>query len=417
MNGNGGPLGKVKSLFSGILIGILLVIGGCILLWWNEGNNVRNIKTVGEARKVMIEVSSDKVDPANEGKLVATSGKVTIGDEYLIDDEFNVKVENTAKMNRVVEMFQYRESIETINEETVTNYEKVWLDFVNDSDNFEDSTKVNPKDMPYENNEFLASNVKVGAFRLSDDQVSVLSTEKRTDIAIDALIPEGYVLVDNYITNSADLNNPQIGDIRIYFTYNNDTELSILAMQKGDSFANYISGQDKSINIVQSGILSGEELILTLESLNNTLKWIFRVVGVLLCIVGCIAFLSPITKILSYVPLLGRIANGAINFVAGLVGFAISLVVIAVAWIRFRPLLGIALLAGVVGILFLAKKLAKSKNNDSAQPINVEPVIQPDPVSVASVTEPEITVEPAVEPEVSVEPTVQEETDSENKEQ
>ena len=56
-------------------------------------------------------------------------------------------------------------------------------------------------------------------------------------------------------------------------------------------------------------------------------------------------------------PFLSNIANMGVNLVCGVLAFVIGLVVIAIAWIVYRPVLGIILLvvAGAL-IFFLAKK-------------------------------------------------------------
>ena len=61
---------RVGNAFKGILGGFVIILIGIVLLWWNEGNNVRNLKTTAEMDKVVIDVSSDKVDSANDGKLI-----------------------------------------------------------------------------------------------------------------------------------------------------------------------------------------------------------------------------------------------------------------------------------------------------------------------------------------------------------
>ena len=100
---------REKKKAAGPLAGILMIVIGIIVLWNNEGNNVRNIKTIEEARGALVNVSSDKIDSANEGKLVSTNGKMEIADEYLIDSTFNVQSPKTAKLVRVVEMLQWVE--------------------------------------------------------------------------------------------------------------------------------------------------------------------------------------------------------------------------------------------------------------------------------------------------------------------
>ena len=39
---------KIGNSIVGVIIGIICLIGGTGLLWWNEGNNVKNIKTTDE---------------------------------------------------------------------------------------------------------------------------------------------------------------------------------------------------------------------------------------------------------------------------------------------------------------------------------------------------------------------------------
>jgi hypothetical protein len=99
---------KIKNSFGGIVVGILMIIGGTILLWWNEGNNVKNIKAVNEVEKKVIAVKSDSVESANEDKLVLVSGDLSSGNIDLIDDTFPVGVK-TARLKRIVEVYEWKE--------------------------------------------------------------------------------------------------------------------------------------------------------------------------------------------------------------------------------------------------------------------------------------------------------------------
>ena len=47
---------KIGNSFKGILGGFVIIIIGIGLLWWNEGNNVKNLKTTAEAAKSLIDV-------------------------------------------------------------------------------------------------------------------------------------------------------------------------------------------------------------------------------------------------------------------------------------------------------------------------------------------------------------------------
>ncbi len=59
-----------KNPLSGIITGIMLIVIGTCVLWLNEGSYVNNMKAVKDVSENVIEISSEAVDPANEGKLV-----------------------------------------------------------------------------------------------------------------------------------------------------------------------------------------------------------------------------------------------------------------------------------------------------------------------------------------------------------
>lgn len=369
---------REKKKSAGPLTGLLFIVIGIVMLWWNEGNDVKNIKTIEEARSVLVNVSADKVDSANDGKLVSTNGKMVIEDEYLLDSTFNLQSPKTAKLVRVVEMLQWVEEEHEDSDGYVTyEYEKKWLTDIEDSDTFSDSSKVNPSSMPYERQTFYANNVSLGAFTLSDAQKELLDTGATVTLGDTVSVPAGYYKVGNYITSVENLSNADVGDVRISFLYNNDKEISILAKQNGSTFTEYVSEQGKKLFRVESGILTGEEIIDVVETENNIFKWVLRLFGIVFNMAGFAALLSPVVFLVKWIPLLG---NGIAKFIKGigaLVGLAVSLVVIAIAWIFFRPLIGILLLAGVAGIIVvIAMLIKKSRAVPAADGAVVQPVMQ-----------------------------------------
>ena len=361
---------KIGNSFSGIIGGIIFIIIGVVLLWWNEGNNVRNLKTTAELSKTYINVSSDKVDPQNEGKLIATNGKVT-NEQELSDSLFNITVK-TPLLKRVVEVYQWEENSETDSDgDTTYTYKKVWSDNLIDSSSFNKSGYTNPTTKEYDDEVYASSLVNVGAFELSDEQIRSLSTQATYNSFDEAKVTEmNYTISGSYITNSKDMNNPEIGDTRIQYVYNDSTELSVLAVQKGNSFITFVSQAGKKINRVMDGIKSGEEMINVIKTENKILKWVLRAVGIIAVIAGVAALFKPISTLANFVPILGGLVNMAVGLVALIAGLAISLVVIAIAWIRFRPILGICLLVIVGVLVFILIKKSKSKkveNNPTPQ--------------------------------------------------
>lgn len=353
---------KIGNSFKGIIGGFIVIIIGIILLWWNEGNNVKNLKTTAEMDKSVIEVSSDKVDSNNEGKLIATSGKIE-NTEELVDNVFQVKIV-TPKMRRIVEVYQWEEDSDTDEDGNTTyQYQKVWKDEIIDSTDFHQSGHDNPKQMQYQNEVYKSNNVKVGAFTLSPDQVDRLSTNATYNSFNEEVASQlGLKIASDYLTSSVDINNPQIGDMRISFEYNNSTDISILAVQKGNTFGDFVSKAGKTINKVMDGTHSGTEMINSIKEGNKLFKWGFRFLGIVLIIIGVATILGPISTISSYVPILGNVVGAAVGFISLILGLAISLVIIALAWLRYRPIIGITLLAIVVALIVLIMKKGKKDN-------------------------------------------------------
>ena len=363
---------RIGNAFKGVLGGFILIIIGVVLLWWNEGNNVKNITTTAEMEKIVIDVKSDKIDPKNEGKLIATNGKL-INEQELVDETFNVRL-TTPKMQRIVEIYQWDESSTTDDDgKTTYSYRKKWSSDIIDSSDFHQKNHENPKTKQYEDETYTSTEVKVGAFNLSSDQISTLSTKGTfTNYDPEMLSKLNLTVSSSYLTTSKDLDNPQIGDIRISFVYNNSNDISVLAVQQGSTFVTYISSYDKKINRVMDGTHSSKEIINVIKDENNFLKWILRLLGVLLIVFGFAAILKPISAVTSYVPLLGNIVGAAVGLVSLVLGLIVGLIVIAIAWIRYRPIIGIsALLAVIALVAFLILRSKKTK--DTSTPVENNP--------------------------------------------
>src|ERR1017187_8760795 len=100
--------GRIGESIKGILVGLLLVAGAVILLLWNEGRAIKRAKTLSEGAKGVVTVSTDRIEPANEGKLVHLIGMATTT-EKLADPEFGVSA-TALKIRRIAEMYQWKES-------------------------------------------------------------------------------------------------------------------------------------------------------------------------------------------------------------------------------------------------------------------------------------------------------------------
>ena len=350
---------KIGNSFVGVLVGIVMLIGGTGLLWWNEGNNVKNIKTTDELKKEVTEVNSDEIDKSNDGKLIVTSGELLASNE-VNDYSFGVSV-TTPILKRKVEMYQWKEEEHTdSNDEKYYTYSKEWSDELIDSSNFNETGHKNPSAFSYKSETFKALFVKLGAFSLSDEQVDKLSTDKTLSLAT-FKAANGFYINDDYMTSSNNVNSPNVGDIRISWVYNDWEEATVLAVQKDNSFEDFTSSADKKVNRVEKGSLSSDEIIEMIVKENKILKWALRAAGLVIIFIGYLLLSGPLSTIASFVPIFGNLVGALLGIVSFMIGLVHSLIVIAIAWVRFRPVIAISLLVGALLIFILAKKAAKKK--------------------------------------------------------
>ncbi len=183
---------RLGNAFKGILLGIVLFLAAFAVLLWNEGRAVRQARTLKEGAANTVSVASDRVDPANDGKPVHMTGKAGTKD-ILTDEEFGVSA-SAIRLQRKVEMFQWKENQESTTEkklgggtQTKTTYRYVlaWSDQPIDSSAFkQQQDHVNPP-VPFASRTETASTVTIGAFRLPANMVDMASNFTPLTVAQD----------------------------------------------------------------------------------------------------------------------------------------------------------------------------------------------------------------------------------------
>ncbi len=86
---------------------------------------------------------------------------------------------------------------------------------------------------------------------------------------------------------------------------------------------------------------------------NKIMTWGIRVVGFFLMMGGFSMILKPLAVFASILPFLGRIVETGTSFIAFLLAGILWTVVVAIAWIFYRPILGIAILVITVALIVL----------------------------------------------------------------
>ncbi len=381
-----------KNKSGGILVGIIFILAGIFLLWFNEGRTVKTKAAIMEAEDEYIDVSSETIDKNNEGKLIATNGKLEVSYDGATDTTFDIHVAKP-KLKRTVEMYQWKETCEDNNGNEVCRYSMVWDDEIINSNAFEDATHNNPSSMPYSSETFTADGSRIGDFILDGELLNQLNADKKINLQDSAKITNMGLTNDGTYYTNVQNGTPKVGDIRISFSYSDATNVSVLAIQNNNEFGKYKSKEGYTIYELKEGTLNGKQILQKLSDENNMTKWIFRLMGTIFIIGGFAAIISPLQRLANFIPFIGTVFGWVTGFATFILGLALSLIVIALAWLRYRPVLSIGLLIGVLIVIILTKKL-KTKNNTNKKEINTQPVnIQNTSVNITN-TQPQTPIQP-----------------------
>ena len=358
---------RLGGAIKGILVGIVLIIAALILLFWNEGRSVKEYKTLQEGASSVVSVASDAVDPANAGKLIHTTGKADTK-AVLSDPIFGVSA-NALQLRRVTEMYQWQETSQSETqkklgggEETKTTYSytKTWSANAINSSNFRiPEEHQNPATMPYESNTQVADAVSLGKFSLPSSLVERIDETKPLFIQAadikNTQLPTGIKLQAGSFYSGADPATPQIGDQRITFEVVNPMEVSVIAKQVRNTLEPYTTSVGGEIELLETGIHSADAIIQHAQDSNVILTWILRLIGFILLVIGINMEFKVLSVIADVLPIAGDIIGAGTGIIAFLLAIIFALVTIATAWIFYRPLLAIILLATVVGVITVIK--------------------------------------------------------------
>ena len=117
--------------------------------------------------------------------------------------------------------------------------------------------------------------------------------------------------------------------------------------------------------MLNMGAVSAENMFASAHASNTMMTWILRLVGVCLVCFGIALILAPLEVLASVVPFIGKIVGIGTGLFSLFFGTAWSLLIIAVAWLFYRPLIGILLLAAAVLLIIgLYSKRHTGKGND-----------------------------------------------------
>lgn len=367
-------MSRLGDSIKGVLFGVLMVAGSTVLLFWNEGRAVQTIRSLDEGAGVVVDVTPARVDPANEGRLVHISGDIRAAGR-IADPEFAVSAD-ALRLVRSVEMYQWKEESKTETrktlgggEETVTTYtyHRVWADLRHDSSRFRQPAGHENPPMRYQGFTVATREATLGAFRPGVQVLQQLPASEpvRVDAAVaDAVRARLGVpahAADGRLYLGENPGSPRIGDLRIAFTMAPQGPASIIGRQTGSDFTQYQTKAGDRLLMVRPGALSADEMFKAARDENRVLTWILRLIGAVVMFAGFAMILQPLVTVADVVPLIGNILGAGASLVSLFLTALLAPLVIAVAWLWYRPLVSAAALAIGLGMALGIRALAARK--------------------------------------------------------
>ncbi|MBI3272325.1 MAG: TMEM43 family protein [Planctomycetes bacterium] len=371
----------------GVLFGLLLVVLSFPLLFWNEGRAVKTENSLAEGKSAVVSATPEKMDPANEGKLVHLTGEATTA-QVLEDGDFGVSL-NALRLRRSVEMFQWSEKKESKSdkklgggEDTVTTYtyRTGWSSSLENSSGFKEAGHNNPSTFRYGELTREADRVTLGAYTLSRslqgriDKFDALPvTEgmaerlpdgaKRERSAGRLQLVDGKYYVGVEAGAPATPNSPKVGDERVSFSAVKPLTVSLVSQQVGNTFQPFKTSQEGyDVELLSVGSRTAEAMFASAEAGNVAMTWILRFVGWLLMAFGIGLIFAPVAVLGDVVPIFGSLLGAGIGVFAIALSFGLSLITIAIAWFVYRPVLAVLLLALAGGAFYaLSRQAGKAR--------------------------------------------------------
>nr|WP_314072825.1 TMEM43 family protein [uncultured Roseococcus sp.] len=357
---------RLGGAFTGLLVGIVLIPLAGWLLFWNEGRAVQTARSLTEGAGLVQSVSADRPDPANQGLLIHVAGPARSA-RLPTDQELDVSPPaGSLRLVRQVEMYQWIEESRSETRtrlgggtETVTtsSYHREWREGRVDSGRFRQPDGHRNPQPRYGDRSFAAEGVTLGGFRLAPGQLDGLPADEAVTL------PDGQAT--RFIGRDPD--EPAVGDLRITWRVARPDGLSVIGAQQGDGFAPFATRAGDRLLMVRGGSLPASEMFQQAQDDNALMTWLVRLLGVILMFAGWALVFNPLKVLSDVIPPLGAVVGFGTGALALVLTALVAPVVIAVAWLVYRPLVGIAILVVGAAIAFGIARLRRGRR-PAAQP-------------------------------------------------
>lgn len=372
-----GLFARLKNAIRGIGLGISFIGIAVYFLFWNEGNAVRTARALAEGAGQVVSVDSTALDPTLEGQLVHISGPLTLATP-LVDTALNVTgPAQTVRLERKVEQFAWIEEKQSTTETklgggqektTQYTYRKDWTDTPASGAEFRlPEGHLNPP-MPIRSKVIRQPEGTIGVFAV-DDEISdlggatptLLTAEQAQKITRALSLEQPPKLVAGQLVTSDDVTAPRLGDLRVSYHASTIDAASVVGVQRGGALVPYTAQNGREIYLIEQGLKTADEMFQSAVKTNTFKTWMLRIGLLLLLFLGFKALFGVVDVIASILPFLGWITASVTSLISLALTLGVGGTTMAIAWVYFRPLLALGILAvALAGAALSAYWLRKS---------------------------------------------------------
>jgi len=356
---------RIRDILRTMFIGVGFVGTAVYMLFMIEGLSARDGGALSEGAAAVVAVTAERVAPEQEGRLVHIAGGTSI-ETAARDADFELNV-NGLCLVRKVEMYQWSEEVESgirgssgADPETITQfrYRQEWTERAIDSSRFlKPGAPRNPPMPSVRSHSFYPAGARLGAFGLTNRVLDKLPGAEKFAVP-DTVLPLALNMLGQNarveqggIYVGADPHHPAIGDVRISWQAVPIRAISVVGRQTGGTITPWLAGNGGEVLLVRSGLVDPALMFRQMQSLLGLVVWVFRFVCVLFMFIGFRLMLWLPSAVVEELPLIGAIVAAGASLFALLCTMVVAPVVIAAAWLFYRPVAAVSVL--IVGALFV----------------------------------------------------------------
>ena len=374
---------RIMGAIVGVPIGIVLIIGSCIMLYWNEGR-VDYSKIASQSTPVQ----ASQVAQSENGKFVSVTGIVStnqqIGDGAYLKPGPYVAVKRTVEEYAWVQYEQTQSHNNTGGSSTNTTtytYQEEWTNDPTDSSTFQYPQGHQNPQLPIQSSTIEATSGQVGAYSFDPQtinlptlqSISLSSSNVNLPTAGTTTTPAGTSIAPTASPTSnltiaspeylygggGSLTAPQIGAIRIsYQALQSGTTVTVFGQLNDGSLVAYTDPNNRTLYDLLYG--NRQTAIATLHSQYEKILWILRGLGIALIWVGLMLLFGPLDTLLDFIPIVGEIGGMIVSIITLPLALILGGTVIIVSYSVRHPIdlfIAVILIMAIwIGIFKLIKK-------------------------------------------------------------